>query len=58
MADKNHEILLHCSILGRDVGRVFSVHIPPSKSLCRLKATINQKKKRELEHVAAPSLHV
>lgn len=55
MAD---EILLYCSILGRDVGRPFPVEISPSKTVGQLKKAIREEKRPELDHVAADKLDI
>ena len=48
MAD---DILLNCSILGCDVGRVFSVVISRYKNTDQLKNAIKEETKPELDHL-------
>jgi hypothetical protein len=47
---------IHCSILGPDVGRVFPVEIPPSKTIGLLKKAIKAEKPVDLAHVDADKL--
>ena len=55
MADK---ISLCCSILGPDVGRVFSVKISRGEIVDALKDAIKEKKAPELDHIAADKFDI
>ncbi len=50
------EILINCSILGQDVGRVFGVRILKSTLVHELKKAIKKEKEPELDHIAADKL--
>ena len=50
------EILINCSILGQDVGRVFGVRILKNTSVDELKEVIKKKKERKLNHIDADEL--
>jgi len=55
MADN---ILLNCSILGRDVGRVFGIRISPSGTVDDLKDAIKGKVTTKLAHIDALDLDI
>jgi hypothetical protein len=47
---------LNCWVHGEDVGQIFQIHIANTESVSTLKEVIKDKKKPELDHVAASSL--
>jgi len=55
MSDK---FLLNCSILGRDVERVFPVEISPSRTVGQLKDAIKAKVTTKLAHIDALDLDI
>jgi hypothetical protein len=47
---------LNCWVHGEDISQIFQIHIANTESVSMLKEVIKDKKKPELDHVAASSL--